>query len=347
MVIEKACEKGMPPGKADGVLESPRSYEPGGVGSGLDAKRISPQGILIQDPNGIASPAKWLGDKKLVVDGGGRVDWPKLRLDKTVYYVGDFAYGTCAEQGDAMEICEVLALFDTGKGSAANRKMMRVRWFWRPLQLEELGYPTDLTEYATNECFYTETFDDISTDCLEGYTPQPPLPFSTCLNCGVNCLRKINIWFSAEQPQPALPHTYFFRQEYVPGEEVLGTFDALSPTVRKAYPQAPLPPGPAAAAPAPAAPAPAPAAASTPIPAAAASDQVPAPPVPLPADAKKKRKKGESDMGQAELERMSTQLAIVQTQLQAAFKRLDRLESANVEAMRKSVPGTDTHFSEQ
>jgi hypothetical protein len=52
-------------------------------------------------------------------------------------------------------------------------------------------------------------------------------------------------------------------------------------------------------------------------------------------------------MGQAELERMSTQLAIVQTQLQAAFKRLDRLESANVEAMRKSVAGTDTHFSEQ
>ena len=58
-VIEKACEKRMPPGKADGVLESPRSYEPGGVGSGLDAKRISPQGILIQDPNGIASPARY------------------------------------------------------------------------------------------------------------------------------------------------------------------------------------------------------------------------------------------------------------------------------------------------
>ena len=96
-------------------------------------------------------PARWLNDKKLVVDGGGRIDWPKLRIDKTVFYVGDFAFGTYAEQGDAMELCEVLEVFDTGKGSAANRPlMMRVRWFWRPLQLEELGYQPDLTEYATS-----------------------------------------------------------------------------------------------------------------------------------------------------------------------------------------------------
>jgi hypothetical protein len=156
---------------AKSIVDSPRSHEAEGPGLGVSAGRISERGVLTQPVGGEALKARWLGTKKVVQGVDGRFDWPKLRIGSTVYYVGDFIYVTPDEQGEPMDTAQLLKLFDTGQGSQSNRKQMLVRWFWRPLQLlgEHDNMTTDdVEEFEFNECFYTDTTDEMSTDCIEG-----------------------------------------------------------------------------------------------------------------------------------------------------------------------------------
>ena len=158
----------MTPKGVPAVLDSPRSWETDGPGLRVNGQRTSAGGFLIEDPDGDALRTRWLGAKDVVEGGKGRIIWEKIRVDKTVYYPGDFIYVTPEEKGMSYDTVQLLELFDTGHGSSGNRRKMNVRWFWRPAQLDHSGFD-GAGEYHPFECFYTDTTSEISTDCIEGY----------------------------------------------------------------------------------------------------------------------------------------------------------------------------------
>ena len=51
--------------------------------------------------------------------------------------------------------------------------------------------------------------------------------------------RKVHVFYSESPPDDAAPHTFFFRQQYVPGDEALPAFATLAEEVRSAYPRFP------------------------------------------------------------------------------------------------------------
>ena len=162
------------------ATESPRPYEAGGPGLGVDPQRISPTGTLLTGPDGDAIKARWLG-KKVVLDNG-ESEYPKIRVGEVVYYKKDFIYVTPDAKLDDMDTVRVEKLVDKGCGSEGNRRQIEVRWMWRPSRLakEHSNAPEDtIDSCAPNEVFWTDTTTEISADCIEGLVPGHPCPHAT------------------------------------------------------------------------------------------------------------------------------------------------------------------------
>ena len=158
------------------ILDSPRSGEDGAAGLGLDSERISADAMLLTDPTAaLVLRARWLGKKTVDAKDSRLVYWEKLRVADVVYYVNDMILATPERQGSCMELSQIVKLFDTGTGSQGNRRQMTLRWFWRPLQLgadHDAFGAEHVNEYLPNECFYTDSESDVSTDAIEGYALQ-------------------------------------------------------------------------------------------------------------------------------------------------------------------------------